>query len=179
MKNKRVIIGSLATFVAAGTLGVSVANAYFGGSATRREAVRSAIERNDFAAFQSAIGDSSYQHAINTEAEFNAIVHAHELREQGDYKAARAVLENAGIEVAEFTKFGRKNSAKAAIRSGDWNAFKEATQGKEMGKNIRTQDDFYKLTEAHQLHKEGRHDEARELMRELGLHEKNSVGKKK
>lgn len=168
MSNKKVIIGSLATVVAAGAIGASVTSAHFNGSGTKREAIRSAVENNDFTAFQEATKDFP-RNSIDTVDEFSAIVQAHQLRKEGKQNEARAVLENAGIERPFRKGHGPRAEVRNAIETGNLAEFQEAAGESRIAKVIDTKEEFNKLVEAHQLRKEGRHDEAREIMQELGI----------
>jgi hypothetical protein len=170
MSNKKAIISSLATVVAAGAIGVNVANAHIGISSAKREALRHALENNDFAAFHEAIKDLSQFSAIDTEVEFQAIVEAYELRQNGHYAKAQAVLESAGIERPFLGTNTVQPSVRSALGNTDWDEFRAATEGKKIARTINAEERFFMLVEAQTLHKEGRHEEAREIMRELGLY---------
>jgi cell division septum initiation protein DivIVA len=61
------------------------------------QAVKAAIEANDYAAFKTAVADSPMGTEIDTEAEFKKLVEAHTLREAGDMEAARAIMEELGL----------------------------------------------------------------------------------
>ncbi len=62
------------------------------------EAVKTAIENNDYAAFISAVADTPMADVIDTEADFAKLVEAHELREAGDHDGARAIMDELGFE---------------------------------------------------------------------------------
>jgi hypothetical protein len=61
------------------------------------EAVKAAVEANDFAAFKTATADSPMASEIDTEEEFKKLVEAHNLREAGDVDGARAIMEELGL----------------------------------------------------------------------------------
>jgi len=56
-----------------------------------------------------------------------------------------------------------------ALENKDYNAFKELTRGMGMMSRIVTEENFAKITEAHQLMEQGKYDEARAVRQELGL----------
>lgn len=59
--------------------------------------------------------------------------------------------------------------AREAVEANNWEAFKAAVKEKFFGKKIESEEDFNKMQRAHQLREEGNHDEAREIMKELGF----------
>lgn len=72
-------------------------------TATRSErkehqaALQSALEDNDYDAFLEAIENSPLASVIDTEAEFNTFVEAHELMRSGDREGARELMEELGL----------------------------------------------------------------------------------
>ncbi len=62
----------------------------------RHEALRDAVEKNDFDAFKAATLDAPFADMV-TPANFAKLVEAHELREAGDKDAARKILEDIGF----------------------------------------------------------------------------------
>jgi len=95
---KRVIVGSFATVIAAGALGVSVTNAYFGPKCQNHATVEEVIKNNNLKLFKSSTGDRPIADKISTRKDFSAITVAYDLRRDGKYKQARRTLEDAGIE---------------------------------------------------------------------------------
>lgn len=61
----------------------------------RHEAILSAIEENDFEAFQDAVADAPFATLV-TEENFAKLVEAHKLLEAGDKEGARALFEDMG-----------------------------------------------------------------------------------
>lgn len=61
------------------------------------EKVRSAIETKDYEAFKLAVGYTKMAEAIDSEAKFNQLVEAHELREAGKHDEAREIMEELGL----------------------------------------------------------------------------------
>jgi len=72
---------------------------------------------------------------------------------------------------SKFTSEQRA-AAETAIASNDYNAWKTAMGGNPMTEKI-TADNFTKFVEAHNLMKEGKTDEAKTIMEELGV---NGIG---
>ena len=169
MSNKKVIIGSLATVVAAGTIGVNVTNAYLSKNSTKRETTRDAIEKMDFTAFQDVIKDGARLSSVDTEAEFEAIKRAYKLRSESKYEEATMVLHDAGIEADAVSSGDVRVSVRDAIQNGDWIEFQEATDNKKFGALIDTREKFELLIEAYELQKDGRKDEAQDIMNVLGV----------
>ena len=64
----------------------------------RREAIKEAIEDEDYEAFLEATEGSHLAEVIDTESEFERFIEAHELRQDGDHEAAKAILDELGIE---------------------------------------------------------------------------------
>lgn len=61
-----------------------------------REEVRQAIEDNDFETFKELTADAPFADKV-TEANFAKMVEAHQLMEDGDHEAARAIMEEIGF----------------------------------------------------------------------------------
>ena len=71
----------------------------------------------------------------------------------------------------ELRKHKRDHKAKihSIIEADDYEAFAEAVEGTPMAGIIDSEEKFNILVQAHSLREEGNHEEARELMSELGL----------
>lgn len=65
------------------------------------EAVESALESGNYEAFKTAIVGSHLAESITSEEEFRKMIEAHELRESGDYEAAREIMDELGVERGE------------------------------------------------------------------------------
>jgi hypothetical protein len=63
----------------------------------KHEAVESAFENNDYEAFKVAVADTPMAEKITSEADFEKLAEAHELRESGDKDGAKAIMEDLGI----------------------------------------------------------------------------------
>lgn len=65
------------------------------------EAIESALESGNYEAFKTAIVGSHLAESITSEEEFRKMIEAHELRESGDYEAARKIMDELGVERGE------------------------------------------------------------------------------
>lgn len=72
-----------------------------------REAVHTAIENNDFAAFRTATEGTPLYDIITTEADFKLFVEAHELRQAGKTEEARDILDELGVPAPHGGMMGR------------------------------------------------------------------------
>lgn len=70
------------------------------------EAMRSAIEAEDYDAFLEAIADTPFADAITSEEDFEKFVEVHELRESGDHEGAEEIMSELGIERPEGGRGG-------------------------------------------------------------------------
>jgi hypothetical protein len=113
-----------------------------------------------------------------SQEQISAFEQAHELRKEGDKESARAVLEEAGINLETMEsvrkamheyKDSMRTSLDAAVAAEDYEAFKAAIEGSPLADIITTKEDFIAFSDAHNLHKEGEHEAAREIMEDLGL----------
>lgn len=64
----------------------------------KRDAIKSAVENEDYEAFKVAVAGTPLAEAVDTEDDFNKFVGAHILREGGKWKEAKAILDELGIE---------------------------------------------------------------------------------
>jgi hypothetical protein len=67
----------------------------------QREAVRTALESDDYNAFLAAIADSPLSESITSEADFAMFQEAHELRASGDKEGVQELLAELGIEKSD------------------------------------------------------------------------------
>jgi hypothetical protein len=113
-----------------------------------------------------------------SQEQISAFEQAHELRKEGDKESARAVLEEAGIDLKTMEsvrkamhdyKDSMRTSLDSAVAAGDYEAFKKAIEGSPLADIITTEEDFKAFSDAHNLHKEGEHQAAQEIMEDLGL----------
>lgn len=111
-----------------------------------------------------------------TDTEKAALTEAQEVRDAAR-ENAQQIIEKAGItdermaEIREAMHEAREaehQKVKAAIEAKDYEAFKAAADER-MLENIDSAEKFTKLVEAHNLREDGKHDEAKVIMEELGL----------
>lgn len=126
----------------------------------------------------SAFNSEVLQKAGLSQEQISAFETAHELRKEGDRDAARDVLTQAGIdletmesvrEVMHAHKDAMRTAIDEAVESGDYEAFLKAIEGSPLADIVTSQDDFKLFAQAHELHEDGKHQEAREIMEELGF----------
>ncbi len=164
--NKRIFISSLVTVVAAGSIGVGVAQASFHNNKNlRRDAVHRVVEKEKLHENQHRLIDFS------TSKTFDAIHVAHNFRKMGDFEKAREVLENAGIERSENMphKIRNQSEIKDIVAAGDWDAYQTAIVGTRMADVINTREKFDLMREMQDLRKDGRWEEAQEIARQLHI----------
>ena len=163
--NRRIIITSLVTVVAAGAIGVGVAQAKMGNNMRRSDAIHTVEQGNDGHRIKQYCGDLDGSD-VDQKNTITAITRAHELRRSGDPEGARAILEDAGIECTDHAREYKKihSSAKDALEQQNWEAYKEHMRGTKMEKIVDTEEKFRTLVEAHALRAQGRRAEARAIL---------------
>lgn len=62
------------------------------------EEIESAIEANDYAAFEAVVVGTPLEDKITSQADFELLVEAHQLRKDGDFDGAREILNELDIE---------------------------------------------------------------------------------
>ena len=73
----------------------------------RRADIKAAVEAEDYDEFQLAIEGTRLEDKIQSEADFETFVEAHELRKTGNKAEAKELLSELGIEKPHGKKFGR------------------------------------------------------------------------
>lgn len=109
----------------------------------RNDAVRDAIEAGDYAAFQEATADAPVEMDISEE-QFEGMVQAHELRESGDFEAARELIEE-----LDLPRPGKRAHDHFVQNLSD--------------------DEKQIIRDAHELAKDGDVDGAKELLEDSGI----------
>ncbi|MBP9843213.1 MAG: hypothetical protein KBC62_04385 [Candidatus Pacebacteria bacterium] len=130
-----------------------------------------AVTATGVQAFQ---GTQFLQRAGLSEEQISAFETARELRKAGDPKAARDILIEAGVDeaVLKSVKDAAKEHRQAifdAVEAEDYEAFKTAIEGSPLADAIDSEEDFQKFVMAHTLKEEGRWDEAKEILDDLGI----------
>lgn len=70
-------------------------------SRIQQEAVREAIEDEDYESYLTAVANTPRINIVESEADFNKLIEAHELRENGEYDAAKEIMDGLGFERPE------------------------------------------------------------------------------
>lgn len=179
MKKEHLVIGTTALAVAAALLVSNfTASAHFrgfgaGGNPEQRDAVKTAIENNDYEQLASLVAGTPLADHID-EAAFNTLVEAKSLKDQGKSDEARALLEEAGIR-PPFGEHGfgpgdpeKHTAIREAIANNDYAAFVAATDGMKFGQEI-DESEFAILVQAHELRAQGDFEGARALLQENEL----------
>ena len=91
--------------------------------AEMRSAIDEAVENDDYDAFLEAIGGSPLADIITSEDDFDLFVEAHELRVEGDWKAAREIMEELGFEGKKHGHRGHIRGDYDGKRDGRFNGF--------------------------------------------------------
>lgn len=107
-----------------------------------------------------------------------AFAEARELKEKGEIKKARDVLVKAGIdeETISTLRKANKNSRNAiwtAVEENDYEAFKEVAKNSPLLDIITTKSDFELFAKAYDLKRDGKTEEAKEILDDLGLSQKS------
>jgi hypothetical protein len=118
-----------------------------------------------------AFGNSQMlERAGLSEKQISAFEIAREKRESG----ARDVLVEAGVDEGVLQSVHKvmhenRNAMRQALEAGDYAAFKIAVVGTPLADVIDTEDDFSQFAKAHTLKQEGKWDEAKTILDELGV----------
>ncbi len=130
-----------------------------------------AVTATGVQAFQ---GTQILEKAGLTEEQIEAFETARELRESGDFKAARDTLLDAGVDEDTMQSVHKamheqRDAIKDAVEAADYEAFKTAVAGTPLAEAVDTEDDFKKFVEAHELREAGKWPEAKAILDELGI----------
>lgn len=96
--------------------------------------------------------------------------HREQVNQNEDGEKPQKRYEQRHVEREGFEHHNVNTQAREAVEMNNWEAFKAAVKAKFFGEKIDTESDFDKLQEARQLRTEGEHDQAREIMKDLGFH---------
>lgn len=131
----------------------------------------------------SATGVSAFSPEVLEKAGLSALQQsafetAHELRKEGDLDKARDVLKDAGVDIGVIEsvrkamhehKLAMRTAIDKAIEDDNYEAFLTAIANLPLADIINSREDFELFKQAHQLHENGEHQSAKEIMEELGL----------
>lgn len=147
-------------------------------SSERHEAMETALEEENYQAWQELMGDRGRVAEVVTEDNFAKFAEAHQLAKQGDLEGARAIREELGLNQGSrkggLNKKGRgmdsetRGAIRQALENNDYEAWKNLKPDRPCAEEL-SQEDFAELVEAHNLRQEGNFEEAREIQQELGL----------
>lgn len=144
------------------------------------EAVRDAIENNNYTAFQAAVTAEDPIASIITDAEkFSQLVAFHEARKNGDTETAEALRAELGLEIREKGSrgfgHGRKGNPEnreqieTAIESGDYEAWKALVGEKNPFAEKITAENFSLLQELHEARENRDMETIQEIHEQLGI----------
>jgi anti-sigma28 factor (negative regulator of flagellin synthesis) len=135
-------------------------------SAANQEEVKQAIQDGDYETFQELTQDRPNAPEIS-EDDFSKLQEAHGLMESGDQEAAKAIFEEIGLKGPRGGHHGeRGGEIREAVESGDYETWAAAVE--ERGGDS-SQATFEIIQKAHELHKTGDHESAKELLEENGI----------
>jgi len=166
--------------VTLGTIAMTATSA-FAFNPEIKEAVKEALNQNDYNSWVEAISESPKGEEmleLIDESNFNQLVEAHNLREAGDFEAAKAIAEELGIDDIMQRGKGQNDekmqAVKDALDAGDYNAWVEAMGDGERSQRlleIINESNFDRLVEIHNLR-----NQIRAISDELGLPEGGEFG---
>lgn len=128
-----------------------------------KEAIKSALENNDYNAFIAAHGEDSRIAEKMTEERFATLV---EKFENGEFPGKRHRLRK---QMRERFSEDQMTAIKAAIEDRDFNAFVAAHSDDARILEVVTEDNFDQFVDMHELRMSGDRDGARAIAEELGL----------
>lgn len=109
-----------------------------------------------------------------SQEQISAFETAREKRQSGDISGARDTLVKAGVdeEILQAMHRASKESRDAlrqALEKGDYEAFKTAVAGTPLAGSVDTEADFKLFVQAHLLKEDGKWEEAKKILDELGV----------
>ena len=137
-----------------------------------RTEIFAALENNDYNAWKEVVGEECPMIEKITEENFTKLAEAHKLMEDGKFEEARKIREELGLRggpgMGPGPKAENREEIQNALENNDYSAWKEATEGRRISEEI-SEEEFSQLAESHNLRKEGKFQESRQIMEELGL----------
>lgn len=141
-----------------------------------RDAVQNAIETGDYTLFRELVTEGPLAEAITSEADFNTLVEAHQLLQDGDREGAEVLMAELGLERRTEGPVARgeqdvpfMGAAREALDAHDYAAFMGAVAGTPFADEITTEEQFDRFVEAHTLMEAGDREGARAIMEKLGI----------
>jgi len=132
-----------------------------------RSEIKKAVESGDYNAWKELTQDRKIAEVIENEDDFGQLQQMHELRQDGQIDEANQIREQLGLPDKRHRHQNREE-IRSATEAGDYSTWQEAVKNHPRKSDL-SEDDFNKLVEAHKFRLEGKHDEAREILKELGL----------
>lgn len=135
----------------------------------------------------SAFSTDMLKEAGLSDDQISAFEQAKELRESGDKDAARDVLVAANIDESTMEKIriamkeshhDNRMAIHTAVEANDYPAFLVAIAGSPLAEIINTEAEFQSFVRAHTLIQSGNKDEAKDILRELGINDMGHKGMK-
>ncbi len=155
-------------------------------SREQRDAVRTAIENDDYDAFSSLVTEGPLAEVITSKADFEKLVEAHTLMSDGDREAAEAIYDELGLERRQGGVGGPEgkghgamlsSDAQDALEAHDYTAFMAAIADSPLADEITSEDKFDTFVEAHTLLEAGDREQARTLLESAGFSRPEGRGK--
>lgn len=183
-KMNKILLGSLTAVAATAiTAGSVYAGQGFIGKMEKRnidpankEAMDTALENNDYAAWKALALANGKNADVITEANFAKFAEAHKLMEAGKMDEAKKLLDELGFNggkrmgMPAGESIERHEAMQKAFETKDYNAWKTLMKNnKGRAADVITEDNFAKFAEAHLLMAEGKPDEAKKIFDELGV----------
>lgn len=142
-----------------------------------RDAVREALDNNDYNAWVAAHKEGLPMLDQVNEENFAKMVEAHELMQAGDKEGAKSIMDELGIEGPRGPRNGergifdqeKKAAVDLAIENNDYSAWVAAHKENAPVLEKINAENFSKLVEAHNLMKSGDKESAKAIMDELGI----------
>lgn len=173
----------LTGLIVSGIIVATGASAYAYNNQDTREAIRKAIVDNNYQAWTEAISDlpnaTDLLNKIN-ESNFSQLTEAEKLMKEGKREEAKTIFDQLGIKGlmgGQGKRGGMGNpeqmqAVMTAIENNDYSAWKDAVGKLANGSEILAkvnETNFSKVVEAYNLAKDGKMDEAKAIVDELGL----------
>lgn len=152
-----------------------------------RETLESALENSDYNAWKTVMEKTSIEAGLLTEEKFNILVRAYKLQASGDRSGAMDLLDNSDIPGCMLMMGGGKmhggrgdmegedesnhEAITAAYENGDFASWKALIEERGGGKilEVINADNFAEFAKAKMLQSEGKMDEAKAILDDLGL----------
>ncbi len=185
MLNRKIAIPvAIATVATVATIGIATAFAStpegakafgFGWMNQGSEAAAQALENNDYQSWKDTIQAKVTE--FTSQEKFDQLRQLEQLRKDGKYDEASTLAQELGLPGRHGQGSADKEAMQSAIENNDFSAWKTAMENRVTQKQQHlsdlsgkiNEDTFNKMVTAHQLRQEGKTDEARAIMEEMGF----------